>query len=64
MLWDLYLFVVFYTPKLIKALGVGVFGGAFLGLCLSTISLIVTWVWPGATYIYSDAQLHEWGFLE
>lgn len=59
MLWDVYLFIVYFTPKVMKLLGLGVFTGAFLGSCLSVISLIVSWVWPGVPYVYSHALLHE-----
>lgn len=63
-MWSVYLFIVYFTPKLLKLVGVGVFGGVFLGSFLSVLSLIVTWVWPGVPYLFSNEQLHVWGLTE
>ena len=64
MLCTPYLFIVYHFPKVLKLVALGVFGGVFLGLFLSVVSLIVAWWWPGVPYIYSDAQLTEWGLTE
>lgn len=61
MLWAPYLFIVFYAPKVLKLLAVGVFGGVFLGCILSLVSLIAAWMWPGTTYIFSAVVLSGWG---
>jgi hypothetical protein len=63
-LLDTYLFIVYYTPKLLKLVAAGTFIGVFIGLSLSALSLIAAWLWPGTLYIYSDAQLAAWGLTE
>jgi len=63
-MWSVYLFIVYYTPKLFKLVAVGTFTGVFLGLFLSVLSLIAAWVWPGVPYLFSSAQLHAWGLTE
>ena len=64
MLWAPYLFIVYFGPKVLKLLAVGVFGGVFLGSFLSLISLVVTWYMPGVPYIFSTALLLALGFVE
>ncbi len=64
MLWGPYLFIVYFGPKVLRLVAVGVFGGVFLGSFLSVISLIVSWYMPGVPYVYSTAQLHDWGLTE
>jgi uncharacterized membrane protein len=64
MLWTPYLFIVYHFPKVLKLVALGVFGGVFLGLFLSVVSLIVAWLWPGVPYIYSPERWREWGLTE
>lgn len=64
MLWAPYLFIVYFGPKVLRLVGVGVFTGVFLGLFASVVSLIVCWCIPGLPYVYSTAQLRDWGFVE
>ena len=64
MLWDVYLCIVYFGPKVLKLLAVGAFGGVFLGSFLSVLSLIAAWIWPGVPYMLSNEQLHAWGLTE